>query len=279
MQWIILRVLQSTAFFNFHIIQGEAAHVERSPRVLIWHGRPSPASINCVTDERCRRGLQQQAQSCLFTSSICPAACKAAKYGQDERAKSSGSPEPKLAEFCLGSSKASTWLFFLSTLQPWNVPKWACWHLLKQKANYIPTNKQLCSSSICILPYLWSHGYPASREMSLFSVAPGAALSSAVQISVCLILTAPIHHCRARRLSPKRQTTANKATFLRDGCSPAPLLSSLARFCFLCTSFVCFNSLIQSVCKLLSVSVDVCLFIGFRDFTLSLSFCSPLPWL
>lgn len=57
---------------------------------LTW--RPSPASIKRVTDERCHRGLQQQTQSCLFTSSICPAACTAAKSRQDERANASGSP-------------------------------------------------------------------------------------------------------------------------------------------------------------------------------------------
>lgn len=174
-------------------------------------------------------------------------------------------------------SRHRTWLFFSSTLQPWNVLKSAHW----QRAKLTPftsTNKQLCSSSICILPDLWSNGYPASREMSLFSTAPGAALSSAVQISVCLILTAPIHHCRARRLSPERRTAANKATFPRDGCLLAPLLSSPVRFCFLCTSFVCFNSLIPSVCKLLSVSVNVFVSsLDFMRFSLSsLSFCSPL---
>lgn len=105
--------------------------------------------------------------------------------------------------------------------------------------------------------------------MSLFSAAPGAALSSAVQISVCFILTAPIHHSRARRLSPRAPNdAANKATFPRDGCSLAPLLSSPASFCFLYTSFGRFNCLIRRVCTLLSVSTSVVVFsLDFRRFS------------
>lgn len=47
-------------------------------------------------------------------------------------------------------------------------------------------NKQLCTSSICVLPDLWSHCYSASRKMSLFTALPRAGLSHTIQISVCL---------------------------------------------------------------------------------------------
>lgn len=47
-------------------------------------------------------------------------------------------------------------------------------------------NKQRCTSSICILPDLWSHCYSACREMSLFTATPRAGLSYTIQISVCL---------------------------------------------------------------------------------------------
>lgn len=48
--------------------------------------RPSRASIKSVTNECCHRGLQQQTQSCLFTSSIHPKACMSARYEQDRLA-------------------------------------------------------------------------------------------------------------------------------------------------------------------------------------------------
>lgn len=99
----------------------------------------------------------------------------------------------------------------------------------ERSVHFIPawTNKQLCSSSICILPDLWSHGYPASSGTPLFAAAPGAALSSTVQISVCLpypdstdssLLGSPAQPCAP--------TTTNKATFPRDGASQTFLLSS-----------------------------------------------------
>lgn len=141
----------------------------------------------------------------------------------------------------------------------------------------IPTTNELGSCSICILPDLWSHADPASREMSLFSAAPAAALSSAVQISVCLIPTAPIHHGRARRLSPELQTTANKATFSQNGCSLAPPLSSAALLFSL--HVLCVLSFFDS-----SSSPSVSVFVSSLDFTRfsqsSLSFSSPLhTWL